>query len=87
MSHLMQVVIPEPKYHVGATLIALVNHQPRYVEVLQAHLSANFILESDGVSMIDGATWEYDVLVQADPIEFSERMIITERSIIVDVSD
>lgn len=86
MSHL-NVVIPKPKFAVGSLVIALINHQPRHAEVIQAYLSANFVLQQNGVSLMDSVRWEYDVLVISEPIEASERMLIAERTIIVQVND
>lgn len=71
-----------PKYKIGADVVALINYQLRQARVEQAYLQANIVVDDTGMYVEGALRWEYLVLVIADPIESSEKMVITERTII-----
>ena len=74
--------IDMPKYACGKRVIALINNQLRQAVVQEAYLQANIIADATGVRVDGVLRWEYLVLVINEPIEASEKMIITERTII-----
>jgi hypothetical protein len=81
----MFIAVPEPKFRVGAVVLALVNHKPRYARLEKAYLNAHLILDSEGLSFENKPRWEYAALVFNDPIEQSETVIITEKTIFYEV--
>lgn len=81
MAHPLPVSIPEPKYRIGAVVLALIDHHPRYARLEEAHLVAHFVYDQQGVRFDHQPTWEYNVYVLADPVEESEPMVIAERTI------
>lgn len=85
----MHIDIPAPKYTIGSIVIALINHQPRYARLEQAHMNTHIKIDRNGTSLVGKPRWEYDAQVFSEPIEESEMMIIAERSIItvVDVNE
>ena len=87
MERNLVVDIPEPKYAIGATVIALINHQPRIAQINAAHLNPHFVLKADGLYTFGQPRWEYDVLVLNDPHEASEPMMIAESTVITTVQD
>lgn len=77
--------IPEPRYAIGAMVLALINHQPRYARIEKAHLDAHVVFDDEGPALTSDLRWEYDVLVINDPVEASERMIVAERTILFEI--
>lgn len=79
----MQIDLPRPKYRIGIMVIALINHQPRYAEIQQALLSANVVIDENGVRVDGTPRWEYDVCILHE--DALERIVISERTIISEV--
>jgi len=77
--------IPPPKYAIGVTVLALINHQPQYARIHKAYLHAQITLDEAGIFAENTLRWEYDVIVVADPIEESEHMVIAESTIFYEV--
>lgn len=87
MSDDYHLQIKKPKFPIGQHVIALINNQLREAHIEKAFLEANIVADEQGM-YIDGALrWEYLVLVIADPIEASEKMVITERTIIREIDN
>ena len=82
MSDKCLLEIEYPKYLIGVDVVALINNQLRQARVEQAYLQANIVVDETGMYVEGAMRWEYLVLVIADPIEASEKMVITERTII-----
>lgn len=81
------IKIDMPKYACGKRVVALINNQLRQAVVEEAYLQANIIADTNGVRVDGVLRWEYRVLVINDPVEASEKMIITERTIIDEVTE
>lgn len=81
------VEIENPKYAIGADVVALINNQLRHATVEQAYLQANIVVDETGMYVEGALRWEYLVLVINDPVEASEKMVITERTIISRIDD
>lgn len=81
----MQIDIPAPKYPIGAIVVALINHQARYARLEQAHMVAHFVMNDRGLMIENRPRWEYDARVFNDPLDESEMMVISERTIIKQV--
>lgn len=79
----VEITIPEPKYRIGAMVIALINHQPRYGEVQEAYLSPLVVIDEEGVHLKGMLVWEYEVCVLHE--DSIENIIISERTIIAEV--
>lgn len=78
----MNVEIPEPGYHVGDVVVALIDHQLRYAVIEQALMDTRLLVEGLNVVFATPPRWEYRVRVLADPVEDSEYMVIAERTIL-----
>lgn len=81
------VSVPEPGYPIGALIIALINHQPRYATIHRAILNLRLDVDADDVRIDGGVGWEYEVLVHDDPEHEAENMVLAERTIIMQVED
>jgi len=82
VSDKQSVQVDKPKYDIGLRVIALINNQLREAVIEKAFLQANIVADEQGMYIEGSLRWEYLVLVIADPIEASDKMIITERTII-----
>lgn len=82
VSDTYQVEIRKPKFSIGQRVIALINNQLREAHVEKAFLEGEIVVDDAGMRIEGSLRWEYLVLVIADPIESSEKMLITERTII-----
>lgn len=87
MSNKYSVEINKPKYMTGQHVVALINNQLREAHIEKAFLETTIIADENGVYVDGSLRWEYLVLVIADPFEASEKMVITERTIIRVIDD
>lgn len=77
--------VPQPKFAIGVTVLALINHKPQYARIDKAFLQAQITLDETGIFTENELRWEYDVIVLHDPIEESEHMVIAEKTIFYEV--
>jgi len=85
MDNTFPVDVPLPRYRIGETILALINHQPRYARVERAFLTMNLGQDAEGFFYEDIPAWEYLVTVFAKPTDASEMIIIAEKTIIMAV--
>ena len=87
MSDRHYVEFDKPKYPIGALVVALINSQLRRAKIESAYLQMNIVEDDTGVYIEGALRWEYLVLVINDPIEASEKMVITEHTILREITD
>lgn len=79
---ILHVDIPMPRYAVGALVIALIDHHPRYARIGQAHLETRIVLDNTGFAFAHVLRWEYQVCVLNDSGAESDQVMIAEQTII-----
>jgi hypothetical protein len=84
MSGALSLDIPEPKYRIGAQIVALIDFQLRYAEITEAYLQAQIIYNDGGLWLEGTPRWEYNVRIVNTPPAEAEMMIIAERTIIAE---
>ncbi len=81
----LRVDLPQPKYAVGTTVMALIDHKPRYARVDTAHLNAHIVLDAEGIFIYGRPRWEYEVTLYNADFQATTSMLIAERTILADV--
>lgn len=69
----------------GAWVIALINNQLRKAIIQEAYLQANIVADDMGIYIEGELRWEYLVLVINDRVEASEKIIVTEHTILREI--
>ncbi|GEM_PF-2012331 len=87
MSETLSLEIEKPKFMIGQRVVALINNQLREAHIEKAFLQVNIVVDDTGEYIDGGERWEYLVLVIADPIDASEKIVISEHTIIQKMDD